>query len=741
MPMPMRQWVGRLGMLLGLLGGMLSANPSRAEEPLSTEAIVERCKPSVVVISSAGRDARQTGIGTGFVIDSKQGLIATNFHVIGEGRAFAVETADGKRHPIEAIHATDRKGDLAIIRISTRTLPELKLGKSTRLNDGQPIVALGNPQGLKFSVVEGVVSGRREIEGRTMIQLAMPVEPGNSGGPIVNRQGEVVGVVTLKSAITANLGFAMPSDALAALVAKPNPVTWDQWLALGAIDSTVWQPELGARWRQRVGRIWVEGAGTGFGGRAMCLRKSAPPKLPIELSVRVKLDDESGAAGLLFHADADLNHYGFYPTGGKLRLTRFDGPDVYAWNILADVPSPHYRVGEWNTLKVRLTREGMQCYVNDQLVITSRDTARTSGRIGLVKFRETAAEFRDFKVVSVTDGDATANAEQQDRVRKNLDRIPLSPPPMSDQLKPLVRDVPISTELLRERARQLEQQVAQLRALANRLHEERVIAELDQALSGDDAKVDLLAATLILSRLDQEEIDAAEYRSEVERLAAAVRRKLPKDASEATIRDTLRTVLFEEQGFHGSRDSFYSRANSSMASLLDDREGLPLTLAVLTMDLGQRLGLKFEGIGLPGYFVVRWVPKAGKAEYLDVYERGKSLTEAEIRDLIEANTGTEFDDEYLKPMAKKAIIVRMLRNLVRSSQEAKDADSALRYLEAIVRLEPDAHRERFLRSGMRLEKGRRAEAVADLEYLLEHASDEINVPRVLQLKEAIESGR
>ena len=78
----------------------------------------------------------------------------------------------------------------------------------------------------------------------------------------------------------------------------------------------------------------MDGPGTGFGGRSFCLSGQTVPEVPFEVAVTVRLDDESGAAGLIFHADGADRHYGFYPTGGKLRLTRFDGPDVFTWKIL-----------------------------------------------------------------------------------------------------------------------------------------------------------------------------------------------------------------------------------------------------------------------------------------------------------------------------------------------------------------------------------------------------------------------
>src|SRR5262245_40973447 len=371
---------------------------SHADEPKeqTVEQLAERYRKSVVVVTNGGRDGKRQGLGTGFVI-SADGLIATNLHVIGEGRPITVELSDGKKHEATFVHATDRAGDLAVIRIKATDLPALALGDSDKLKEGQDVVALGNPQGLKHSVVSGVVSGRRVLDGRNMIQLAIPLEPGNSGGPLLDRTGKVQGILTLKSAITENLGFAMPINALKPLIASSNPIPMAKWLTIGALDADEWTPLFGAQWRQRAGRILVDGAGTGFGGRSLCLAKTTPQP-PYELAVSVKLGDESGAAGLIFHSDGHEKHYGFYPTNGEFRLTRFDGPDVFSWKILVQKKSEHYRPGEWNSIKVRIEKGKLRCFVNDHLLIESEDEGLTAGQVGLAKFRDTAAEFKGFAV-------------------------------------------------------------------------------------------------------------------------------------------------------------------------------------------------------------------------------------------------------------------------------------------------------------------------------------------------------
>ena len=283
-----------------------------------------------------------------------------------------------------------------------------------KLKAGQPIVVLGHPIKLQFSVVAGVLSGQREVDGLSMLQLAIPIEPGNSGGPVLDRDGKVLGIVTMKSLVTPNLGFAVPITALKPLLDKPNPIPMERWLTIGQLDKNEWKILHGGRWRQRAGRILVEGLGTGFGGRTLCLAKQPAGKLPQELAVSVKLDDEKGAAGLIFGGDGGDRHYGFYPTGGKLRFTHFQGPDVFSWKIIKDVATPHYRPGEWNHFKVRMEKDKISCWCNDELIVELADPEYDGDTFGLASFRQTSAEFKRLQVAEPRRGQADGWRPGQD---------------------------------------------------------------------------------------------------------------------------------------------------------------------------------------------------------------------------------------------------------------------------------------------------------------------------------------
>ncbi len=341
----------------------LPASPTHAAPTanFSTEELARKSRTSLVVLATRGRDGVGEGVGTGFVIDPS-GLVATSLHVVGESRPVVARLVDGREIPILAVHAFDRHADLAILRVDATNLPALHLGDSSALEVGAEVVALGNPLGLENSVVAGVLSGRRTLEEVEMLQVAIPIEPGNSGGPLLDRAGNVHGIVNAKSLLTRNLGFATPINLLKPLLEQPNPVPFERWVRIGTLDPVQWEPHLGARWRQRAGRIAVEGTGTGFGGRAFILHRTEAPTNSYDVSVQVRLGNESGAAGLVFGGLPEGRHYGFYPTGGQLRLTAFEGPDVFSWRILGTVPSAAYRPDDWNLLRIRHEAGRIQCW-------------------------------------------------------------------------------------------------------------------------------------------------------------------------------------------------------------------------------------------------------------------------------------------------------------------------------------------------------------------------------------------
>ncbi|WP_254512738.1 transglutaminase family protein [Anatilimnocola floriformis] len=728
MPSPRSTFLALLLIGVGWLSSVL-----QAEEKFTVEQLAKNARQSIVVISISGRDGGQQGMGTGFVID-KTGLIATNLHVIGEARPIKIQTADGKSLQVTAIHATDRARDLAILRVAEKDLAALPLGDSDKLEQGQPIVLLGNPQGLKHSVVAGVVSGTREVEDRTLIQLAVPVEPGNSGGPVLDMQGRVQGVMTMKSAVTENLGFAVSANDLQPLLDKPNPVPIERWLTIGTLDNKEWTTLFGSLWQQRGGRILVSGLGQGFGGRSLCLASATPPELPYEVAVSVLLDDEAGAAGLVFHADGGDRHYGFYPSNGKLRLSRFEGADVFSWKVLLEKPIDSYKPGEWNRLRVRIEKDKFRCYVNDELVIESTDDAFTKGKVGLAKFRQTAAQFRRFEVARET---VSKQADEKLALELNaaIERLPQLAEVKAEQLSPLEKQAGLSSDLLRQRAKELDQRATDLRRLAADVRAASVCQQLAKVAGPEVKEVNLVRGALLVATLDEEDIDIEAYVRQLDRIAGEVRASLKKDASDADKLAALNKLLFDELGFHGSRSDYYNAANSYLNRVLDDREGLPITLSLVYMELARRLDLKVVGVGLPGHFVVRHEPTKGDKQLLDVFDGGKPLSDKEAAKIVLDNTGEPIQPQHLKTVTERQMLLRMLQNLLGVAQGKKDREATLRYLQALITLEPELPRERGLQAMLRFETGRKQAAITGLDWFLQTKPEGIDLEQIEKMQQ------
>ncbi len=707
-------------------------------------ALAERARKSVVVVSFSGRDGKQQGLGTGFVV-SADGLIATNLHVIGEARPIDVQFADGRTFPVTAIHATEKSMDLAVLRIDAKDLPVLELGDSDALKQGEQVIAIGNPLGFRHSVVSGVVSEKRELEGKPMIQVAIPIERGNSGGPLLDMEGRVHGIITLKSQVTRNLGFAVVINALKPLLEKPNPIPMARWTTIGTIDKREWTTVFGARWRQRAGRISVDETGSGFGGRSLCLSTTEPPKVPFEIAASVRFSPEEGAAGLVFHADGKDKHYGFYPSNGRLRLTRFNGSSVYQWKVLQEVAHKAYVPNDWNDLKVRIEAERILCYVNDELVIESTDSGLNSGAVGLCKFRNTEGEFRRFRVGENLNSERPSN-EIVKRITEAVAALPADRPADSALVDKLLPDGMSTSEVLRREAKLLDQRAQRMRELAVAVHARRTQQELADEVAKKPEDFDLLRAALLLSRIDNEEVDVEVYLREVDQLVTDIKVEIPNDASEQDRLATLDRFLFEQLGFHGSRTNYYHRSNSYLNEVIDDREGLPITLSVLYMELARRLDLKVVGVGLPGHFVVRYEPEEGESKLIDVFEKAELITTETARTMIRVRLNGQVDkeeaeqliDTFLEASPPKAILLRMLSNLRGVAEEDRDLDSILRYLDTALVIDPDSLENRARRIDIRIRSGRIPEALVDIDWMLEKRPEGMDVNQVLQLRADLE---
>jgi S1-C subfamily serine protease len=194
-------------LFIGLLVGC-SFHPASGD---ATTEVIARVAPSIVtIVDESG------SIGAGFVV-GQHGLIATNAHIVSKAGLLVV-TYEGQRHRLQLLFNDDEL-DLAIVRISAMDLKPLEL-RAEPVTVGETVIALGNPFGVGVTASRGIISAEpRAIGSRERLQTDAAVNPGNSGGPLVDLQGRVVGIVNARTAVGQGVGFAIPAAALARALA------------------------------------------------------------------------------------------------------------------------------------------------------------------------------------------------------------------------------------------------------------------------------------------------------------------------------------------------------------------------------------------------------------------------------------------------------------------------------------------------------------------------------------------
>lgn len=731
-------------LLVPSIGLAFDEPAEKSQDKVQTPPVIDvaeltaQVKRSLVEVRVTDRGEDLWGIGSGFIVDSK-GWVVTNHHVIGEARPIQVVLSDGRRLEVKEILAIDKSADLAMLKIEAMGLVPLELATAeTAAREGQPLLAMGSPQGLSNSVVTGVLSGRPQIDGMRYLQLAMPIEQGNSGGPVVSMDGKVQGVVTMKSAVSDNLGFAVPVTQVTQLLASQSPIPMSKWLTIGKVNPKHWQMKFSTAWRQRSGILSIDEPGRGFGGRALCLSTKQVPNGIHEIATWVKLSPESGAAGLVFRADGENRHYGFYPSGGALRLSRFDGPDVFSWQVLKETDHKAFREKEWNYLRVRLDGNRIQCFCNEELIIDLRDGQYLTGVCGIAKFRNTKAEFRGFQIGTSLE---LPKPTKQDKTLSNemMQQLATSEDVNRELLKMTSSGSPQLVDQFLKQAGELESKAKAFRKLAKRLQQQNTIQALAEELEKREQQIDLAKAALLVAQLDEPTVEPQFYLQELDEAAAAIREQAGAKPSPQQLIEALDEYLFETLLFHGSKTNYYTAENSYFNVVWDDREGLPLTLSMIYLSLCDRLELDCRGIGYPGHFLVRHYEKGKPLDFVDVFNRGERINTRRLEMKLLLNPQAITDEADTQPVTKRAMIVRMLNNLRNVSERKEDWAGVARYVDAMVSVDLDhLFDHRLFRAALSLQAENPADAGEDIQWLEANVSSDAQRARVIQLKQYYE---
>jgi regulator of sirC expression with transglutaminase-like and TPR domain len=287
-----------------------------------------------------------------------------------------------------------------------------------------------------------------------------------------------------------------------------------------------------------------------------------------------------------------------------------------------------------------------------------------------------------------------------------------------------------SQELINKKIKNLENSIATLRELNSNLHKQDISKKLvDELKKGDDSNLALCA--LLFAKYDNREIDIQAYQDEIERMVEELRIKIDKESDVESKVSLISKYLFEENGYHGSRNDYYNQSNSYLNEVLDDREGIPITLSIIYIELASRIGIKINGLGLPGHFAVFYM-KNGDRKIIDPFNSGNPITNAEADNMVKDYDSTKNSKDYLAS-DNISIIQRMIYNLKSIAIDTKDFNKALSYVDLLIALDPEDPQERLSRSIIFIQLEESEKAKQDLEWLMNTKPDGIRIERIREL--------
>jgi len=218
-----------------------------------------------------------------------------------------------------------------------------------------------------------------------------------------------------------------------------------------------------------------------------------------------------------------------------------------------------------------------------------------------------------------------------------------------------------------------------------------------EIVAGPEEEIDLAEAALLIAAPEYPGLDIPDCLARLADMALTLKRRLRGDISPTDTLISLNHYVFDELGFRGNSEDYYDPRNSFLNEVLGRRVGIPITLALVHVEIGRRVGLALHGVSFPGNFLVKCTLRDG-AVVLDPYARGASLGMEDLQQRLKALRGgtmpsPETVRQLLAAAGKKSVLARMLRNLKAIYREREDLPRALATADRIIALEPGVAEE------------------------------------------------
>jgi regulator of sirC expression with transglutaminase-like and TPR domain len=230
---------------------------------------------------------------------------------------------------------------------------------------------------------------------------------------------------------------------------------------------------------------------------------------------------------------------------------------------------------------------------------------------------------------------------------------------------------------------------------------EEVLTQLQRLCGNQGSEIPLDRAALVIAGFEYPALDQAYYLSELDRLSAILRPRLPSGRDPLAVLQALNALLFEEEGYRGNQDDYYDPRNSFLNEVIDRKLGIPITLSLVYLEVARRLGFPLAGISFPGHFLVRH-RSADREFYVDPFHRGEILLPGELPGRLASLFGAKTAEELLKrhqnrlpenfvsDASPRDILIRMLTNLREIYLRRRDLERGRHVVAMMLALHPDS---------------------------------------------------
>lgn len=257
-----------------------------------------------------------------------------------------------------------------------------------------------------------------------------------------------------------------------------------------------------------------------------------------------------------------------------------------------------------------------------------------------------------------------------------------------------------------------------------------------QEVQKGDGRISLATAALYIAQEDYWDMDPSHYIEKLDKMADAVRSRLPAQRYPLKIIQTINQYLFEELKFTGNQQNYYDPDNSYLNCVLDRRLGIPISLSLVYLEIAARLGFPMVGVGMPGHFLIR--PVVDEMEvFVDPFERGEVLflADAQARFYQQYGPSAQWQDDFLSAVPPKAFLARMLMNLKTVYLSLEAFESTIATLDKLLILMPDQPQQLRDRGLLHYELKHYDSAERDLKAYLRsrpHAPDHPTIQKILE---------